>query len=94
MSCRTVEHELATVKRRREVLEQLELDKEALLEHYARIAPEALDSLTLEERHRLYKMLSLEVSVYPESSLAVSGVFGESTTLSRSSCISIQHHKM
>jgi site-specific DNA recombinase len=41
---RTAEHELATLLSRCEALEQLELDKEALLEHYARIAPEALDS--------------------------------------------------
>ena len=87
MSCRTVEHELATVKRRREVLEQLELDKEALLEHYARIAPEALDSLTLEERHRLYKMLRLDVAVRPDSSLEVRGVFSVDASLSDSELV-------
>jgi hypothetical protein len=63
-------------------LEHLELDKEALLEHYAHVAPEALDSLTLEVRHRLYKMLRLEVYVRPDSSLDVSGVFGETVSLS------------
>jgi hypothetical protein len=84
---KTAERELAALQSRRETLEQLELDKEALLEHYARIAPEALDSLTLEERHRLYKMLRLEVSVRPDSSLEVSGVFGESVTLSNSELV-------
>jgi hypothetical protein len=79
---RTAERELAALQSRREALEQLELDKEALLEHYARIAPEALDSLTLEERHSLYKMLRLEVLVRPDSSLEVSGVFGEAVSLS------------
>jgi transposase len=81
---RTAERELAVLQSRRETLEQLELDKEALLEHYARIAPEALDSLTLEERHRLYKMLRLEVAVRRDSSLEVRGVFGEVTSLSDS----------
>jgi site-specific DNA recombinase len=84
---RTAEHEVAALQSRREALAQLELDKEALLEHYARIAPEALDSLTLEERHRLYKMLRLEVSVHPDSSLEVSGVFGEATSLSDSELV-------
>ncbi len=79
---RTAERELAAVQSRREALEQLELDKEALLEHYARVAPEAIDSLTLEERHRLYKMLRLEVFVRPDSSLEIRGVFGEGTSLS------------
>lgn len=83
----TAERELVALQRRRETLEQVELDKEALLEHYARIAPEALDSLTLEERHRLYKMLRLEVSVRPDSSLEVRGVFGESVSLSDSELV-------
>src|SRR5215210_5662321 len=81
---RTAERELAALQSRSEALEQLEFDKEVLLEHYARIAPERLDSLTLEERHRLYKMLRLDVSVRPDSSLEVSGVFGESAFLSDS----------
>jgi len=84
---RTAERELATLQCRREVLEQLELDKEALLEHYARIAPEALDSLTLEERHRLYRMLRLEVSVRPDSSLEIRGVFGEGASFSDSELV-------
>jgi len=84
---RTAERELAALKNRREALAQLELDKEALLEHYARTAPEALDSLTLEERHRLYKMLRLEVSVRPDTSLEVSGVFGEVISLSDSELV-------
>jgi len=81
---RTAERELAALQSRRKALERLELDKEALLEHYARIAPEAIDSLTLEERHRLYKMLRLEVSVRPDSSLEIRGVFGEGAFLSDS----------
>jgi len=55
----TAERELATLRTRQEAIEALERDREVLLEHYAAIAPEALDSLTPEERHRLYKMLRL-----------------------------------
>jgi site-specific DNA recombinase len=79
---RTAEEELAAVQGHREALENLERDKETLLEHYARIAPEALDSLTSDERHYLYRMLRLRVSVRPDTSLEVSGVFGEDSTLS------------
>ena len=39
----------------------MEQDRDAVLEHYASLAPEALDSLTSEERHHLYKMLRLKV---------------------------------
>jgi len=45
------------------VIEQLEREKDVLLKHYAAITPEALDSLTPEERHQLYKMFRLGVSV-------------------------------
>ena len=83
----TAERKLASLQSRRETLEQLELDTEALLEHYARIAPEALDSLTPKERHQLYKMLRLEVLVRPDSSLEVSGVFGEAVSLSSSELV-------
>ena len=70
---KTAEGELAAIENRREIIEQLERDKEALLDHYAAIAPEALDYLTLEERHQLYKMLRLEVFVRPDAKLEVGG---------------------
>jgi hypothetical protein len=53
-----------------------------LLEHYAAIAPEALDSLALEERHQLYKMLRLNVVVRLDANLEVSGVFGDGLLVS------------
>jgi hypothetical protein len=85
---RTTERELASARGYREALENLERDKEALLEHYARIAPEALDSLSSEERHNLYRMLRLNVSVRPDTSLEVSWVFGEEATLSNEELVS------
>jgi recombinase-like zinc beta ribbon protein len=78
----TAEHELASLQHRQEAIEALERDKEALLEYYASIAPEALDSLTPEERHHLYRMLRLEVVVRLDANLEVSGVFGEGVPLS------------
>lgn len=69
----TAEGELAALKGRKESIEALERDKDAVLEHYAALAPEALDYLTPEERHHLYKMLRLKVFVYPNGSLDVDG---------------------
>jgi hypothetical protein len=83
----TAEHELASLQSRQEAIEALERDKEALLEYYASIAPEALDSLTPEERHQLYRMLWLQVIVRPDANLEVSGVFGESVSLSNTDLV-------
>src|SRR5215210_5509867 len=52
----TAENELRAISARRETIESLERDKVALLESYARMTPEALDALSPEERHQVYKM--------------------------------------
>jgi hypothetical protein len=83
-SAAAAERELAALGNRQEAIEALERDKTALLEHYARIAPEALDSLTPEELHHLYRMLRLEVVIHPDANLEVSGVFGEGVPVSNS----------
>jgi site-specific DNA recombinase len=58
---RTAERELKDLRQRKERVEQMEQDRDAVLEHYASLAPEVLDSLTSEERHHLYEMLRLKV---------------------------------
>ncbi|MDQ3833231.1 MAG: hypothetical protein M3315_06275 [Actinomycetota bacterium] len=68
---KTAEHELAILKDHRKHIAELERDKEAVLEHYAAIAPEALDSLTPEERRHLYGMLRLRATQYPDGKVAV-----------------------
>jgi hypothetical protein len=75
---KAAEYELAALHDQREHVAQLERDKEAVLEHYAAIAPEALDSLTPEERKHLYKMLRLKALQRPDGELEVevSGVSG------------------
>ena len=75
---RTAEKELEGVRARREILEALERDKDALLESYAEMTPGALDALSPEERHRVYKMLRLTVEISPDGLLDVSGVLGDS----------------
>ena len=73
----TAGRELVTVRGRREALEALERDRDALLESYAAMAPEALDALTSEERRQVYAMLRLNVDVAANGALEVRGILGE-----------------
>src|SRR5215212_8726719 len=57
---RTAERDLKDLRQHKELVGQMEQDRDALLEHYASLAPEALHSLTSEERCHLYKMLRLK----------------------------------
>ncbi len=57
-------------------LEELEQDKDTVLDTYAQMAPEASDALTAEERHRFYKMLRLRVTAYANGPLEISGLLG------------------
>ncbi len=61
--------ELDAAKNRASELEQLERDKEQLLEHYEAISSEALDNLSPEQRHRFYGFLRLKVHLPPEGSI-------------------------
>jgi len=69
---RTAERELETLRGRQEHVRDLERDRDDLLRSLEEVAPEALDSLTTEERHRFYKMLRLEVLAHPDGSLEIS----------------------
>jgi site-specific DNA recombinase len=70
---RAAERELVILKDRRESIERLERDKDLLLDHYAAMAPEALNSLTPEERHQVYKMLRLKVIVHLSGDVELAG---------------------
>lgn len=74
---RTAERELAEVEGWRERIEQLERDRDALIEHYAGMVPEALDDLTGEERHQIYRMLRLVVYIHPDGDLEAEGFLRE-----------------
>jgi site-specific DNA recombinase len=66
--------ELDTIAARRERVEDLERDRDALLEEMAAAVPGALDDLSPEGKNRVYRMLRL--SVVPGSSgYEVSGAF-------------------
>lgn len=84
---RLAERELASLRAQSDRLEQMERDRDAVLEHYTAMAPEALDSLTSEVRHQLYKMLGLKVWMAKSGNVQVemagapvSGLDGGSTT--------------
>jgi hypothetical protein len=71
---RHAERELAALKDQQERVAELEADRDALLEYVGTAIPEALDSLTGEERNRVYRMLRLEVKPTPEG-YEITGVF-------------------
>jgi hypothetical protein len=70
----TSERELATLANRRESIEMLERDKDALLESLANMTPEALDGLAAEKHHRIYKMMKLKATALLEGVVEVNGV--------------------
>lgn len=61
-----------------------EKDRDALLESYASMAPEALEELAPEERHQVYRMLRLRIAVRIGGALEVNGMFGEEDAFCRS----------
>jgi len=63
---RHAEKELSTLKDHQERVEQLEEDRDALLEEMAEAVPDQLDGLTGAERNKVYRMLRLEVTPTPE----------------------------
>jgi site-specific DNA recombinase len=71
------ERGLSAVRGRKEVLEKLEQDKDTLLDTYARMTPEALDSLTPEERRQIYTMLRLKVEIDADGRMEARGVLSE-----------------
>jgi len=84
---KVAEQELEALRQHKERVEEMERDRDAVLEHYTALAPEALDSLTPEERHQLYKMLRLKVLVGKGGDLMIelAGVPAESTHANSSS---------
>jgi chromosome segregation ATPase len=69
----TAERELMALRNRQEQIQQLEQDKETLLEDYESLLPDALDGLDAPERHRVYKMLRVEAAIATDGTFEVSG---------------------
>ncbi|MDQ3429569.1 MAG: zinc ribbon domain-containing protein [Actinomycetota bacterium] len=81
-TCEVVRGELDALAGRVERAEQLERDKEALLEQTAGVSPEDLDALSGNERNEIYRMLRLEITPSGEG-FAITGVFRTDGLLSR-----------
>ena len=56
-------------------------------EDYFAIAPDALDSLTPEERYDFYKLVRLRVVIYPNCDLEISWAGGEGILFSTSESV-------
>ena len=61
------------IERRAEHLERLEQNRNVLLEEYAGAVPETLGALSPEERHGVYRVLRLQVTLAPSGDLEMSG---------------------
>jgi site-specific DNA recombinase len=70
----TAERELEALQGRRKVVEELERDRDALLEYYAGMVPEALEKLTGEERRQVYGMLRLRVRLSADERMEACGI--------------------
>jgi hypothetical protein len=70
---KTARRELESLSRRQKKKAELERDRDALLESYVQMVPEAVDDLSPEERHRVYTMIRMRVEPAPDGSIDVSG---------------------
>jgi hypothetical protein len=75
------ERKLEALRGRRERIEEMEWDRDALLDNYARMASEALNVLAPEERHQVYRILRLQAAMMMDGTLGISGTFGEGDVL-------------
>jgi hypothetical protein len=73
----TAGRELQALKGRSELLRNLRREKDAIMERYAGMVPDALETLSPQERHRIYRMLRLKVVAHPDDTMEVQGVFGD-----------------
>jgi hypothetical protein len=63
--------ELEALRHHEEEIAQLERDRDAALESYAGASEEALDRLTPERRHSLYKSFRIEVLAHPDGTTEI-----------------------
>ena len=68
--------ELDALALREQRVEELEADRDALVKDMAEMVPEGLDRLSGEDRHRVYRMLRIQITPIPEG-FRVSGALEE-----------------
>jgi len=69
------ERELEAAGKRRDRVEQLERDKDALLEQYACLTPDVVDTASPEDRRRVYEMLRLRIIAQPDGRIEANGEY-------------------
>jgi hypothetical protein len=70
-----VQRDLEALEGRCKAIEDLERNRDAILESYASMVREELQALLPEDRHRIYKMLRPTVTLYPDRRITVTGAF-------------------
>jgi site-specific DNA recombinase len=75
---KVAQHELTRLRSQQERVAELGEDRDALLESFAGMVPEALEVLSGTDRNKLYKMLRLQVRPTAEHGFEVSGAFRNS----------------
>ena len=79
----TARRALESLGRRQQHLADLERDKDAVLEYYERVAPDALEGLTPQERNHFYKALRLRVAIKPGGGMEICGPFPDAPVVSK-----------
>jgi site-specific DNA recombinase len=77
----TAKRELEALKSRKEEVEELERDRDALLESYAVMVPEGLEIFGPEERRWVYKLLRLNVFADADGSLTAMWMFTRASVI-------------
>ena len=85
---RAAEVEIEGLRGRLKRVERLEQDRDALLDGYANLIPEALQELGPEKRRLVYAMLRLRIAVEIGGDMEISGVIGAGEILCESGRIS------
>jgi site-specific DNA recombinase len=73
--------ELDALKGRKEEIEELERDRDALLEQYAEMVPEGLEAFGPEERRWAYKLIRLNVFADAEGNLTATWMFTRASVI-------------
>jgi site-specific DNA recombinase len=80
---KTTERELESLRRRRAHIAELEHDGR-IMEQYAGLIPAELESLAPEERHRVYRLLRLQVVPGQDGNIEMTGVIGAANSICQS----------
>jgi hypothetical protein len=81
---RAAEAEIESLRGRLERVEELERNRDTLLDGYVGLIPQKLQELEPEERQQIYRMLRLRLVMDPHGGIAASGVIGAGNSLCES----------